>query len=262
MAGMSSNNTADVSRLAEMLARSRRAVAFTGAGISTESGIPDFRSPGGVWSRYQPVTIQDFLANDEARRTFWRIRRESYADFSAAKPNAGHTALARLESAGRLEAIVTQNIDELHQMAGSRRVLELHGTARQVMCLSCERRWPAAEIQQRLEAGVETPTCDDCGGWLKSATVSFGQALPADVLAEATRISKRCDLFLAIGSSLVVQPAAMLPVHAKQAGAKLVIINKSETPLDDLADLLIQRSIGETFQLAMELLAVRERVRP
>lgn len=242
-------------RLAHLLQSATRAVAFTGAGISTESGIPDFRSPGGVWSRYKPVTIQDFIARHEARQTFWKIRRESYAEFVAARPNAGHTALARLEAAGRLEAVITQNIDELHQQAGSKRVLELHGTARQVLCLKCNKRWPAAEIQKWLLEGVDVPTCDDCGGWLKSATVSFGQQLPAEVLAEATQLAKRCDLFLAIGSSLVVQPAAMLPVYARQAGATLVIINLTETPLDDVADLVIRGPIGETLARATRPIA-------
>ena len=244
-----------LTRLANLLQSATHAVAFTGAGISTESGIPDFRSPGGVWSRYKPVTLQDFLASHEARQTFWKIRRESYADFVAARPNAGHAALARLEAAGRLAAVITQNIDELHQQAGSKRVLELHGTARQVVCISCEKRWPASDIQQLLMQGVEVPTCDDCGGWLKSATISFGQQLPAEVLAEATRISKRCDLFLAIGSSLVVQPAAMLPVYARQAGATLIIINNTETPLDDVADLVIRGPIGETLARATRHIA-------
>jgi len=242
-------------RLSDLLKSSRRAVAFTGAGISTESGIPDFRSPGGVWSRYQPVTIQDFLANQEARRTFWKIRKESYEDFVAARPNAGHSALARLESAGRLVAIITQNIDELHQLAGSLSVLELHGTARQVLCLACGKRWPAAEIQKLLMEGIEVPTCDACGGWLKSATVSFGQALPAGVLAEATRLAKQCDLFLSLGSSLVVQPAALLPVVAKQSGATLVIVNNSETPLDEIADLVIRGPIGDTLARATRHIA-------
>ncbi len=242
------------SELAEMLLSAQRVVALTGAGISTESGISDFRSPGGIWSRYRPVTIQDFLESHEARALFWRIRRESYAEFEAARPNAGHVALARLEAARRLDAVITQNIDELHQMAGSRRVLELHGTARRVVCLSCERLYPAAEIHQRLLAGVDVPTCDACGGWLKSATVSFGQALPTEILSEATRLAKRSELFLAIGSSLTVQPAALLPWYARQAGAKLVVVNLTDTPLDDEADLIIRRPIGETFNAVLELL--------
>ncbi len=243
-----------IGRLADLIRSSKHAIAFTGAGISTESGIPDFRSPGGLWSRYRPVTIQDFVASHEARQTFWKIRRESYADFVAARPNAGHIAIARLESTGPIAAVITQNIDELHQQAGSKRVLELHGTARHVLCLSCDKRWPAADIQKRVVAGEDVPTCDECGGWLKSATVSFGQQLPADVLAEAAHLAKSCDLFLAIGSSLTVQPAAMLPVYAHQAGAKLVIINQTETPLDDLAELIINQPIGPTFETVLQLL--------
>ncbi|MFO0971916.1 MAG: Sir2 family NAD-dependent protein deacetylase [Phycisphaerae bacterium] len=236
-------------------ARSNRTVAFTGAGISTESGIADFRSPGGVWSRHQPIPIDDFLASHDARRRFWAARREMYDTFVAARPNAGHHALARLESAGRLEAVITQNIDELHQLAGSRRVLELHGTARHVLCLDCQRRYPAGDIQARLVAGEEVPTCDACGGWLKSATVSFGQALPADVLNESFRLAQECELFLAIGSSLVVQPASLLPAAAQQAGARLVILTRSETPLDAVADVVIHASIGETLAALVGALA-------
>lgn len=229
-------------------------VAFTGAGMSTESGIPDFRSPGGVWSRYQPVTIQEFLASHDARKRFWQIRRESYDEFVAARPNAGHLALARLEERGRLAAVITQNIDELHQLAGSRRVLELHGTARRVVCLSCDRRYTAEEIQRRLVTSEEAPVCDSCGGWLKSATVSFGQALPEDVLAESVKLARQCDLFVAIGSSLVVEPAASLPRIARSRGARLAIITRSDTPLDPMADWVIHRSIGETFERLMALL--------
>jgi NAD-dependent deacetylase len=253
MTPRTANDVPEVSirELVGMLSVARCAVAMTGAGISTESGIPDFRSPGGIWSRYQPVTIQEFMASHEARRRYWLIRKESYDGFIAARPNAGHVALARLEATGRLAAVITQNIDELHQMAGSRRVLELHGTARKVICLSCDRRYTAEEIQPRLLAGEEVPTCD-CGGWLKSATVSFGQALPVDVLSEAMRLSRECDVFLAIGSSLVVEPAASLPRIAVDRGARLAIITLSETPLDDAAEIVVRQPIGETFERVLE----------
>lgn len=241
-----------IHHLAEWLRLASRAVAFTGAGISTESGIDDFRSPGGLWSRHAPVQFQDFLRDSEERRRFWRTRREMLPAMLSARPNTGHEVLAALESLGHLTAVITQNIDELHQRAGSRRVLELHGTAMKVHCLSCDKRWPSEEIQARLEAGEEELVCDECGGLLKSMTVSFGQAMPATTLMEATRLAKECDLFLAMGSSLVVYPAAALPETAKKHGARLVIINREPTPLDGFADLVIHGGIGATLATVMQ----------
>jgi len=232
-------------RAQRLLAASRGTVAFTGAGVSTASGVPDFRSPGGIWSRYRPVTIQELVASEEARRSYWRYKKETYRDFAAARPNAAHHALARLESEGRLAAVITQNIDGLHQEAGSRAVLELHGTNRRVACLACGRSYAAALIQDRLLAGCEVPTCDACGGMLKSATVSFGQPLPRDVLAEAWRLASACDLLLVLGSSLVVQPAAALPEIAAAAGAAVVIVNREPTPLDGLADHVLHGAVEE-----------------
>jgi NAD-dependent deacetylase len=234
-------------RVARYLSESRRAVAFTGAGISTESGIPDFRSPGGVWTRYKPVLFQDFVASEDARRQYWLMKKEGYHELRGAKPNAGHHALARLETAKKLVAVITQNIDGLHQDAGSRRVLELHGTSRHCVCLECDSRYDPDVIQERLEAGVEIPLCDRCGGPIKSATISFGQAMPVEVLTEAFNLCIRTDLILAIGSSLVVEPAASLPLHAKQNGARLVIINRTETPLDSLADVVLREPIGASL---------------
>src|SRR5687768_7405755 len=176
-------------RARELVAESFCGAAFTGAGCSTASGVPDFRSPGGIWSRYRPVPFQDFVVDPEARRRYWIYKKETYRDFAEARPNAAHHALARMESAGWLRAVVTQNIDGLHQEAGSRCVLELHGTNRRVVCIRCTASWPAAEIQARLLAGCEVPECDHCGGILKAATVSFGQALPSDVLAAAFHIA-------------------------------------------------------------------------
>ncbi len=194
---------------------------------------------------------QDFLTDVAERKRYWLIRRESYSQFRSAEPNAGHLALARLEAEGRFQAVVTQNIDELHQRAGSQRVLEVHGTAMQVHCLSCDKRYSADEIQARLDAGDEAPVCDDCEGILKSMTVSFGQDLPQDVWAEAVRLSEGCDLFLAMGSSLVVHPAALLPQVAKQGGARLVIVNRDSTPLDGIADIALHTPIGETMAAVM-----------
>lgn len=234
-------------KIARYLSDSRAGVAFTGAGISTESGIPDFRSPGGIWSRYQPVMFQDFLASAQARRQYWLMKKEGYRELQGAKPNAGHRALACLESSGKLQAVITQNIDGLHQDAGSRRVLELHGTSRHCVCLGCAARYDPDAIQVRLEAGEEIPLCDKCGGLLKSATVSFGQALPEDVLSEAVDLCLNADVVLALGSSLVVEPAASLPLQAKRNGARLIIVNKTETPLDSIADVVLRQPIGESL---------------
>jgi NAD-dependent deacetylase len=238
--------------LAGWLGETTRGLAFTGAGISTESGIADFRSPGGVWSRHQPVMYQDFLSDPAERRRYWEIRRESVPEFMAAKPNAGHVALARLEAEGHLLGVITQNIDELHQRAGSKRVLEVHGTAMRVHCLGCDKRYSCAEIQNRLAAGDVEPRCDDCEGILKSMTVSFGEDLPADVWTESVELAGACELFLALGSSLVVYPAASLPEIANRSGARVVIINRDPTPMDSLADLVIQGSIGESMQAVMK----------
>lgn len=234
--------------IAEQLARATTAVAFTGAGISTESGISDFRSPGGVWSRYQPVYFDDFLASDEARRRYWRMKREGWAEFAAARPNVGHRVLAAWERAGRLAGVITQNIDGLHQDAGSRNVLELHGTQRFVACVQCEQRWPAGPFFAPDVPVEHVPACASCGGWLKPATVSFGQVLPQDVVAEAWRLAGDADVFLAIGSSLVVEPAASLPAHARQCGAFLAILNRDPTPLDPYADVVIREPIGATLE--------------
>jgi len=241
------NDQSSIEKIAQLLIESRHAITFTGAGISTESGIADFRSPGGIWSRYQPVYYRDFLQSEDARRQYWKMKKEGYHELKTAKPNDGHSALARLEEAGKIIAVITQNIDGLHQDAGSSRVLELHGTNRHGYCLDCDAHFDLEEIQQSLEAGVEIPLCKHCGGLLKMATISFGQSLPADVLSEAFDLAAVSDLVLALGSSLVVEPAASIPLQAKNAGAKLVIINNTETPLDSLADVVVRQSIGDTM---------------
>ncbi len=230
--------------VARALLRTRSAtVAFTGAGVSTASGVPDFRSPGGLWSRYQPVTIQEFVRSAEARRRYWAYKRESYVDFVGARPNDAHHALARLEADGRLVALITQNIDGLHQEAGSRKVLELHGTNRRVVCLDCGVRQPADDVQRRLREGCEVPECEECGGMLKADTVSFGQALPDDLLRESFRLAEECDLMLVLGSSLLVQPAASIPQAAVAAGASLVIVNREATPLDAAATVVLHGEV-------------------
>ena len=230
-----------------LVAGAESASAFTGAGMSTASGVPDFRSPGGIWSRYKPVPFPEFVASPEARREYWRYKKETYGDFARARPNAGHRALAALEETGRLRGVVTQNIDGLHQDAGSRFVLELHGTNRRVTCIRCHAEWPAAEIQARLVDGCDEPACDHCGGILKAATVSFGQALPEDVLKASFYVAATSDLLLVLGSSLVVHPAASIPVAAAKAGARLVIVNREPTPLDGLAEVVVREPLEEVL---------------
>jgi NAD-dependent deacetylase len=230
--------------LIELVATSSHVVAFTGAGISTESGIPDYRGPGGVWERQTPPTLGDFLDNLETRQEYWQSRRTRYPELVAAKPNAGHLALVALERSGRLDCVITQNIDGLHQAAGNspKRVIELHGTAHRVRCLNCRTVWPAAVIQARLATIDGEPRCDVCGGPLRAATVLFGEALPRDALDHAISAARACDLMLVVGSSLVVKPAAQLPVLAKRNGARIAIVNRTPTSLDALADVHL---IGE-----------------
>jgi NAD-dependent deacetylase len=234
-------------QVAGWLEQARSAVAFTGAGISTESGIPDFRSPGGVWSKYQPVMYHDFLDRAEARHEYWRQKCESHRDFAAAEPNTGHRMLARWEQSGLLWGVITQNIDGLHQEAGNRNVLELHGTNRAIMCLDCQRRYDPEPLVRQFFETDEVPECPECGGMMKHATISFGQSLPPTVLEEAAERSRDCELFFAIGSSLVVEPAASLPRLAHAAGARLVIINRDPTGQDEIAAAVLRGSIGQAL---------------
>ena len=237
-----------IEQAADLIKHSEKIVVFTGAGVSTESGIPDFRSPGGLWSKYDPedFTFQRFVSNEEARHKYWQMSTEFYQTLQSVKPNAAHIAIAELETIGKLDCVITQNIDGLHQLAGAspERVIELHGTAREVSCLSCKKRYDRDGVQERIAKGDKAPRCDDCNGLLKPATISFGQAMPEHETAEAIKRSGGCDLFIVIGSSLVVQPAASMPVVAKERGARLVIINREATPHDYLADLVIQGSAG------------------
>lgn len=235
-------------KLAVWLREAKCAVAFTGAGISTESGIPDFRSPGGVWSRHQPVPYDEFVRSRAARERFWVARLEMYRDFAAARPNEGHLALAKLEADGRLAGLITQNIDGLHQLAGSRRVIELHGTARVVACIGCGAEWMPDEVHARILAGETAPDCAECGQPLKSKTISFGQAMPQREMSAAMELAGEADVLLAIGSSLVVEPAASIPRMAARNGARLVILNRDETPLDGMAAMVLRGGIGDTMR--------------
>ena len=238
---------AAVKQVAQWIHRATSHVAFTGAGISTESGIPDFRSPGGVWAKYQPVYFQDFVSSEEARIEYWRQKCEAHQKFADAQPNSGHKALARWESRGRLHGIVTQNIDGLHQLAGNREVLEIHGTAREASCLSCHDRQSIQPLVDAFLASGAPPLCAKCSGVMKHATISFGQSLDQDVLEKSATWMREADMVLALGSSLVVHPAAGLPQLAAESGARLVIINRDPTPLDSLADLVLHQPLGETL---------------
>jgi NAD-dependent deacetylase len=246
-----SQGTIDMS-LAELAANvsvSRNIVAFTGAGISTESGIPDYRGPNGVWASGVVPTRANIQTDAEGQRRYWDERRASYPQLVAREPNAGHRALVTLFEVGKLQAVITQNIDGLHQKAGlpPDRVIELHGSAHRVRCLHCGRTFPGSEIQRRQEASEEAPVCAVCGGPLRSATVLFGESLPADALERAVKLVTAADLMLVIGSSLVVNPAAQIPVVAKEAGAYLAIINREATPLDGLADARLWSDAGPTL---------------
>jgi NAD-dependent deacetylase len=235
--------------LRTLIARSRSVVAFTGAGISTESGVPDFRSPGSPWLKNKPIDFGEWLASEEARCEAWRRKFTMDDIYRGAQPGTGHRALARLVADGRSPGVITQNIDGLHQAAGipDEQVIELHGNGTYATCLACGLRHELADVRRDFEASGRAPTCTACGGMVKSATVSFGQAMPDAAMRKARELTLGCDLFLAIGSSLVVYPAAGFPVLAKRNGARLVIINREPTDLDSLADLVIPGEIGEVL---------------
>jgi NAD-dependent deacetylase len=236
-----------------MLRAARRAVVFTGAGISTESGIPDFRSPGGIWTRMAPIDFQDFVASAQMRREAWRRRFAMEESFAAARPNAGHEAVAALVARGTVSHVITQNIDNLHQDSGvpEDRVIEIHGNTRYAKCLDCGARMELAPIRAHFERHGDPPDCASCGGVVKTATISFGQAMPEREMAQAERATLACDLFLVLGSSLVVYPAAGFPLLARRNGARLVIVNREPTDQDEIAELVINAEIGPTMAAAV-----------
>ncbi len=240
---------------AELLRAAKNVVAFTGAGISTESGIADFRSPGGIWDRYRIVTYQEFLSSREARQEYWRMKNELIHEFGGAVPNKAHRALAELEKQGQLRCIITQNIDGLHQDAGAGNVIEIHGTNRFAICIRCGLRRPIGKIQAMLEEAAFDPRCHLCGGFIKPATISFGQAMPEREMLDAYVYARNCELMLMIGSSLQVEPAASIPREAHSAGAKLIFINRSATPFDHLAAALFQESAGQVLSDLLEAVA-------
>ena len=239
----------EIADLARAIDGSRRAVVFTGAGISTESGIPDFRSPGGIWTRMAPIDFSDFLASEEARRETWRRRFAMEEAFREARPNRGHRAVAELVSRGKVGVVITQNIDGLHQASGiaDDQVIELHGNTTYAHCLDCKARYELAPLRISFERDETAPVCDECGGFVKTATISFGQAMPEEPMRRAEIETLAADLFIVAGSSLVVYPAAAFPELAKQNGASLVIINREATGLDPIADLVLNRALGETL---------------
>ena len=241
-------------RLRALVESARRAVVFTGAGISTESGIPDFRSPGGIWSRRRPVDFRDFVASEPARREAWSQRAESHRTMAHAEPNHGHRAVASLVRRGIVTTVITQNIDGLHQRSGvpDAQVVELHGNSTYAKCIECEAAYALRPILDAFERDGTLPVCERCGGHVKTATISFGQAMPEAAMRRAEAATAQCDLFLAIGSSLVVYPAAGFPIHAKRLGATLVILNREPTELDGLADLVLNREIGPTLGAVTE----------
>ena len=244
---------AEVDDLQRMISEGRSIVAFTGAGISTESGIPDFRSPGGIWTKYRPIEFGEFLGSAEARRETWRRRFATDVVMRAATPNAGHRALARLVEQGRLTAVITQNIDGLHQASGvpDAKVIELHGNATYAACLDCHRRYELGWVREIFAVDERLPLCIACRGIIKPATISFGQAMPADQMKRAQAAACAADLFIVLGSSLVVYPAAGFPIDAKRNGARLVIVNRDPTDQDEMADLVIHAEIGATMSRAV-----------
>jgi NAD-dependent deacetylase len=241
---------ADIAVLRDLVSRASTIVAFTGAGISTESGVPDFRSPDSPWMRNKPIPFDAYLASPEARREAWRRKFAMDDLYAGAKPSRGHRALASLVRSGRMPAVITQNIDGLHQASGvpADKVVELHGNGTYATCLGCGRRHELAWVRERFAAGGEAPACEACDGIVKSATISFGQAMPEAAMRRAQELTLACDLFLAIGSSLVVYPAAGFPVMAARNGARLVILNREPTDLDELADVVINADIGAALE--------------
>jgi NAD-dependent deacetylase len=239
----------EIRQIANKIKQGGKNVVFTGAGISTESGIPDYRSQGGIWDKFRPVYFDEFMSSRDSREEYWRRWVALYQGITEALPNAAHMALARLEQMGLLQAVITQNIDGLHQASGmaDENIIELHGNTCRIRCMSCRNISPIDEVQQRLAAGDMAPECD-CGGFLKPDTISFGQAMPVTEVERAAALSQKCDFFLVVGSTLLVQPAAHMPIYAKNGGAFLAIINLSETPCDEMCDVLIRGKAGDLMQ--------------
>ena len=245
----------NVGTLKKLIQSSERIVIFTGAGISTESGIPDFRSPNGIWSKMRPIEFRDFVYSAEARRESWRRKIVIDRDISQALPNRGHRAVAALVRLGFCQTVITQNIDGLHQVSGlsDDKIVELHGNGTYASCLTCGRRHELEPIYIAFARDESLPVCEQCGGLVKTATISFGQSMPAEPMRRAYSATINCDLFIVLGSSLVVYPAAGFPAQAKDHGAKLVIVNRDSTPQDALSDLVLHSEIGLTIGEAVDV---------
>lgn len=243
-----------ISKLRDMIRDSRRIVVFTGAGISTESGIPDFRGPKGVWNTQTPIDFSDFIGSEDVRRESWKRKFSGGMGMEHAEPNAGHRAVTSLVDVGKVTHIITQNVDGLHQKSGTpdEQVIELHGNASYATCLDCHKRYELEPIRIAFESVGSIPYCDECNGIVKTATISFGQAMPVAEMQRAEEATLNCDLFMAIGSSLVVYPAAGFPRLAKQNGASLIILNEQETDLDPFCDLVLHERIGPTLSKAVD----------
>jgi NAD-dependent deacetylase len=245
-----------ISLIAKKIAQGGKNIFFTGAGISTESGIPDYRSKGGIWDKFRPVYYDEFMSSKKARIEYWRRKSELFHDLAQAKPNHAHMSILKLYEMGLLESVITQNIDGLHQESGlpDGKVIELHGNTRRVRCMSCGEISSIHEAQKRIKAGDLAPECE-CGGYLKPDTISFGQAMPVEEVEKATNLSLNCDCLIVVGSTLLVQPAALMPVYAKQSGAYLAIVNLSETACDETCDVLIRGKAGEVLIKMVETLS-------
>jgi len=241
-----------ISLIARKILGGGRNLVFTGAGISTESGISDYRSKGGIWDKFRPVYFDEFMTSKASRIEYWQRNSELYPDLMRARPNPGHNSIFELFQMGLVETVITQNIDGLHQESGmpDDAVIELHGNARRVRCMQCRKLSSLDAAQQRVAAGDPAPECE-CGGYLKPDTVSFGQAMPVAAVQKATALSMRCDFFMVVGSTLLVQPAALMPQYAKDGGAFLAIVNLSETPFDAVCDVLITAKAGEVLPQIM-----------
>ncbi|MEN2985476.1 MAG: NAD-dependent deacylase [Thermodesulfovibrionaceae bacterium] len=243
-----------ITKTFELVVNSKFLVAFTGAGVSTESGIPDFRSKNGLWSRFRIVTLQEFLFDKEARKEFWRMRKELIGQLIKATPNKAHLCLVELEKMGFLKYIITQNIDRLHQLAGSQRVVELHGNNQEAQCLNCKKKYSIDDIYERLIKNEEDITCYLCKGIIKPKIVFFGEAMPQKEMSFAIEIANKCDLMFVIGSSLQVEPAASIPRIAYHSGAKLIFINKTETEWDFMAEVLFHDSAGKVMTDLLDMI--------
>ena len=249
-------STQDVEALARLIDGAERIVFFTGAGISTESGIPDFRSPGtGLWTKMKPIPFQEFVASEEVRQESWGRRFSGDRTLENAKPNKGHRSVARLVEQDKCIAVITQNVDNLHQDAGvpDNKVIELHGNAGYAKCLTCDIRYEMADLEAQYKTIGRVQPCSRCGGIVKSATISFGQAMPEAAMQRAQEATEACDLMIVAGSSLVVYPAAGFPEYAKQLGASVAILNREQTPLDAIADVVVNREIGPTLSFVVGL---------